>query len=104
MDSQPELHPLVDELLGALNVTGVRRMRPPAGLARTAAAVAAGGRAAGVAAGRLVLPCRTPPLHPQLWAQARRRAPRLLPRPCRRPWGELSRCRALSHPSSWDHQ
>ncbi len=49
----------MDELLDALNVTGPRRMRPPAGLARTAAAVAAGGRAAGVAAGRLVLPCRT---------------------------------------------
>ncbi len=82
MDSQPELHPLVDELLGALNLTGARRMHPPAGRARTAAAVAAGGRAAGVAAGRLVLPCRTPPLHPQLWAQAR-------------PPGPSARCLAL---------
>ena len=70
-ESHADLHPLVDELLAALNVTGARRVHPAAGRARTLADLARGHRAAGVAADRLVLPCRTPPSHPQLWRRAR---------------------------------
>lgn len=70
-DSHPELHPLVDNLLAALNVTGERRVRPPASAARSLADLAAGADAAGVSADRLVLPCRTPRFHPQLYQQAR---------------------------------
>ena len=70
-DSHPELHPLVDELLAALNVTGERRVRPPASSATSLADLAAGADAVGVSADRLVLPCRTPSFHPQLWRQAR---------------------------------
>lgn len=70
-ESHADLHPLVDGLLGALNVTGERRVRPPASLARTRADLVAGALGAGVAADRLALPCRTPPFHPALWRQAR---------------------------------
>ena len=70
-ESHADLHPLVDELLAALNVTGARRVHPVASRARTLADLARGHRAAGVAADRLVLPCRTPPIHPQLWRRAR---------------------------------
>ena len=70
-DSHSELHPLVDELLGALNVTGARRVRPPASAALSLADLAAGADAVGVSADRLVLPCRAPRFHPRLWRQAR---------------------------------
>ena len=70
-DSHPELHPLVDELLAALNVTGARRVRPHAGAALSLAGLAAGADAVGVSADRLVLPCRAPSFHPRLWRQAR---------------------------------
>lgn len=70
-DSHPELHPLVGELLAALNVIGARRVRPPASAALSLADLAAGADAVGVSADRLVLPCRTPSFHPRLWQQAR---------------------------------
>ncbi|KAK9825670.1 hypothetical protein WJX81_000688 [Elliptochloris bilobata] len=69
-ESHPELHPIVDELLAALNVTAERRVRPPASQAYTLADLAAGAEDVGVSADRLVLPCRTPAIHPQLWQQA----------------------------------
>lgn len=70
-DSHPELHPLVDELLAALNGTGPRRVRPPASAALSLTDLAAGADAVGISADRLVLPCRTPSFHPLLWRQAR---------------------------------